>query len=142
MVANNTARGNAFGIYLQGDGNTISRNIVGGNEGEGIVVESFGNIISGNNVRNNGLGGIRLSDKGNVVSGNTVTQNGAEGIAVNDDLNLIDGNLVQDHSLDCALDIQGNANVYRNNMLRGNPGGKLCDSGTNNYDAGGNIINQ
>ena len=98
-----TNRGNgARGIYLAGNGNTISGNLIGDNAQAGIVLDSLGangNIISGNFIGTdssgtnlgNGAAGIHLIGDGtgfgdapndNIIRSNTIGQNGAQGVIV------------------------------------------------------------
>jgi parallel beta-helix repeat protein len=54
--------------------------------------------------------------------------------------NLIQGNEIEGNAgCGIALDASSGENAYRKNLLRGNSGGAVCDSGTGNTDAGGNI---
>ena len=54
---------------------------------------------------------------------------------------LVEGNQVQGNA-GCGIVFASDASgaAYRNNMLRGNTGGAVCNSGTGTTDAGGNIL--
>ena len=55
--------------------------------------------------------------------------------------NLIEGNQIEGNA-GCGIrfDATASSNVYRNNMLRGNTGGAVCNAGVGNTDAGGNVL--
>ncbi|HET7063971.1 MAG TPA: right-handed parallel beta-helix repeat-containing protein [Rudaea sp.] len=116
----NRANG-ARGIYVAGDNNTISGNLIGFNAQAGIVLDSLGahdNLISenligadlvGTNLGNTGAGIHLIGDSGgtgdapngNTIRFNTIADNGAQGVLVD----VGQGNRVRKNS------IYGNANL-------------------------------
>jgi hypothetical protein len=116
----NRANG-ARGIYVAGDSNTISGNLIGFNTQAGIVLDSLGahdNLvtqnfigadIAGTNVGNAGAGihligdsgGFGDAPNGNTIRFNTIADNGAQGVLVD----VGQGNRVRKNS------IYGNANL-------------------------------
>lgn len=111
-----TNRGNgARGIYVAGDNNTISGNLIGFNAQAGIVVDSLGghdNLIlqnyigtdvSGTNLGNSGpgihligdSGGTGDAPNGNTIRFNTIADNGAQGVLVD----VGQGNRVRKNSI-------------------------------------------
>lgn len=137
------------GVYLFAS-NTKGANIVkdntfsDGNSGpSGIRIsgDSLNNIVTGNTIRNCTYA-LYVESDGNLISGNNLST-GAHGIYMTStaDRNLIDNNVVSGFSNFGIKFISGSAqNAYRNNMLRGNPGGGVDDPGAANTDAGGNIL--
>ena len=111
----------ARGIYVAGDHNTISGNLIGFNTQAGIVLDSLGahdNLISlnfigadiaGNNLGNSGPGIHLVGDSGgtddapndNTIRSNTIADNGTQGVLVD----VGQGNRVRKNS------IYGNANL-------------------------------
>jgi len=111
----------ARGIYVAGDHNTISGNLIGFNTQAGIVLDSLGahdNLISlnfigadvaGTNVGNTGAGIHLIGDSGgfgdapndNTIRSNTIADNGTQGVLVD----VGQGNRVRKNS------IYGNANL-------------------------------
>ncbi|HZX90073.1 MAG TPA: right-handed parallel beta-helix repeat-containing protein [Rudaea sp.] len=117
-----TAIGNgARGIYVAGDTNTISGNLIGNNAQAGIVIDSLGghdNLVLGNfigadavgtDLGNTGAGIHLIGDSGgtgdapnnNTIRSNTIAQNGAQGVLID----VGQGNRVRKNS------IYGNANL-------------------------------
>jgi parallel beta-helix repeat protein len=133
------------------ENNSCSRKANGVYPADGIELESDNNQVLGNTVR--GFSdGIRVSGNGNRIAENVVADSvifdvhpgagiyvrgGVAGDAVH---NLIEGNHIEDNA-GCGILLETTAveTVYRNNTLRGNVGGAVCDSGTGNTDAGGNV---
>lgn len=59
---------------------------------------------------------------------------------VSSERTLLEGNQVEGNA-GCGIqfDTTASGSAYRNNMLRGNTGGAICDAGSGNTNAGGNI---
>jgi parallel beta-helix repeat protein/putative cofactor-binding repeat protein len=120
----------AIGIQLDSDNNQVLNNTVKGFSHAGIMVLSDGNRIAENVVADTVVIGS-VTGAGILVSG---------GLGPDVVRNLIEGNQIEDNAgCGILLETSAAASVYRNNMLRGNGGGAVCDSGTGNTDAGGNI---
>jgi len=88
------------------------------------------------------------SGQGARISGNVVHRGVSTGLSNGDGIlvfsgaqTLVEGNEVQGNA-GCGLVFNAgtNANAYRNNMLRGNGGGAVCNTGVGTTDAGGNIL--
>lgn len=146
-VGGNTVLGNriadgssaARGIHVAAASvnNWIRGNVLAGNEGDGLLVQSDGNRIVDNLVVAGSQDGIRVDAARNALRGNQVRGNAGEGIRVAGSFNLLDANLCEDNgSWGIWFDAAG-ANVYRDNMLRGNTLGAVGGSG--NTDGGGNL---
>jgi hypothetical protein len=130
-------RGNTIGsdvTLANGDlgssDNLVEDNMVGGHIGlSGGAPGSVRNVIRGNQA-----GAIDVNTDDNQVVGNSLRKGT---ITVNGSKNLVDGNAVQGAGV--GLILNGDNNVYRNNVLHNNAGGAVQDNGTGNVDAGGNV---
>jgi len=124
-VAMNSVSQCLYGIDIQSDGNTVSKNTVTGTHNVGINVVSSQNTISGNSVSHNDSNGIVVMSilqplTQNKINGNTVNFNGG-GIRVEfaDDC-TISGNVAnsnQNNGIDVS---QGSHNVVSRNTANGN----------------------
>jgi parallel beta helix pectate lyase-like protein/copper-binding protein NosD len=121
-----------------GDGISIFNN--GGPRRTSLVLD---NVVSGF-TRGMFLNGDGLRISGNVVHrGVAISPWTGDGLYLNNAReSLIEGNQIQGNA-GCAIVFVGSGtsgNAYRNNMLRGNGGGTVCNTGVGNTDAGGNIL--
>jgi len=136
QVGIGTGLGSIFGGNLI-EHNTITDSIVG----IYIFGQPGGNQVVGNVLQKNGTGIVAVSAS-NRIAENTVFASSVAGIDDRGPRNLIEGNLIGGTTPGCGLQFNGAVatdNSWRNNMLRGNTGGAVCDTGTGNTDAGGNI---
>lgn len=115
---------------LGSDDNVVEDNVVRGHV-KLIVSGAPGSIR--NVVRNNQAGAIDVDTDENHIVGNSVRKGS---ITVNGSKNLIEGNAVQGPTI--GLILNGNNNVWRNNILHNNAGGSVQNNGTGNFNAGGN----
>jgi parallel beta-helix repeat protein len=87
-----------FGIWLESSSNnTVSKNNVTANSGDGIFLDSSGDVLSDNNVTANSIDGIFLySSSGDVLSDNNVALNSFDGIYLDSSSNnnTVSGNNV------------------------------------------------
>ncbi|HEX6850273.1 MAG TPA: hypothetical protein VF139_02615 [Candidatus Polarisedimenticolaceae bacterium] len=135
-------RGSAFLGNLtlrRGSGLTNRANLVERNSfwrWSGIVHLPCTNCLTtiGDTVADNVAAFIHVSSGGNAVRRNSI-RNGT--IAVSGSRNTIEGNAVQGPGFGLVFD--GDANTYRENVLRNNELGAVQDNGTGNLDAGGNV---
>jgi len=100
-------------------GNLVARNIFSGNSAAGIWLFTDETRFENNVTNRNGNNGIRVFGTHNHLEGNQALGNTGCGI---------------------SLEASSQSNNYRNNVVRTNTGGGVCDSGTANTDAGGNIL--
>ena len=135
-----TGEADQFGIHVDGPANLIEGNTVASVHGTGIHVQGNGNLIAGNTVNTAGISGIRVLSDDNRIAGNVVQLCREGGIRIGGSRNLIEGNQVSEQQAGAGLEfVAGSDNAYRNNMLRGNPGGPVSGA-AGNTDAGGNIV--
>lgn len=115
----------ADGIYLHSNNNRVVGNSIEGYSSRAILVQGDGNLIADNVIAGTISIGMGVGDGISVYQGQR---------------NLIEGNQVEGNAA-CGIrfDATAGANAYRNNMLRGNTGGAICDTGTGNTSEGGNI---
>lgn len=121
--------------------------------GDGIVINNVGagahrTALVLDNVVSGFTRGMLLVGDGFRVAGNAVHRGTNTGGLTGDGVvllsatqSLIEGNQIQGN-VGCGLVLGAgtSANAYRNNMLRGNGGGTVCNTGAGNTDAGGNIF--
>jgi parallel beta-helix repeat protein len=136
-----TGESDQFGIHVDGPANLIEGNTIASVHGTGIHVQGNGNLIANNTVNHAGISGIRVLSDDNRIAGNVVQGCREGGIRIGGSRNLIEGNHVCEQQAGAGLEFvaPGGNNAYRNNMLRGNPGGAVSDPFANT-DAGGNIV--
>lgn len=133
-------RGTSFGSDLslsQGDGFSSEENVIENNAIHGRLKlrDAHGGVDSAHNLaRANLAGAIDVQGDANHVTGNSV-RNGS--ITVDGSRNVIDGNSVQGPGF--GLVLNGNNNVWRNNILHNNTAGSVQNNGTGNVNAGGNV---
>lgn len=78
VVAKNTFRGNTAGVFISGDENRISGNVLDGSNGpvsgglDGIVVFGDENLLVGNDISNMSAVGIRVLGNGNRIKRNSI----------------------------------------------------------------------
>jgi parallel beta-helix repeat protein len=140
----------AGGYVVEGNTLTSSPLSIGSVPTAGIVAVSPGVLIT-NNLVTGYATGIVLSGGGGRLVGNIVRA----GVAVQPGTGngvYLGGTpgathvMIEDNEIEgnggCGIRLFSTAtgNAYRNNMLRGNAGGAVCDSGTGNTDAGGNVL--
>lgn len=145
-VTDNSIRGcRNEAIKLNASGSQIANNHLsdGGGIGAGIYVGGSSNIVSDNTVEDYTFG-MRVSGSGNLVSRNVVLGSWETGITVSGASNSIDGNRAQStyarFSKGLVFSESSSNNVFKDNLLSGNPGGALRDDGTDNLDGGGNVL--
>ena len=134
----NRANG-ARGVYLAGDNNTISGNLIGYNVEAGIVLDSLGahdNLIAGNfigadiagtNVGNIGAGIHLIGDSGgtgnapndNTMRSNTIADNGAQGVLID----VGQGNRVRKNSIYANANLGIDLNPVGANSPQSDDGG-------------------
>jgi parallel beta-helix repeat protein len=135
-----TGEADQFGIHVTGGANLIEGNTIASVHGTGIDVQGNGNLIADNTVNHAGISGIRVRSDDNRIAGNVVQDCRESGIKISGQRNLIEGNQASQQQAGFGLEFTaGPTNAYRNNMLRGNPGGAVGDAFANT-DAGGNIV--
>jgi len=142
IIRGNTLTGESdqFGIHVEGPANLIEGNTITSIQGTGIHVQGNGNLVVDNTIDNALISGIRVLADDNRIAGNVVRDCRESGIQIRGLRNLIEGNLVCRQRAGFGLEFTaGPDNAYRNNMLRGNPGGAVGDPFANT-DAGGNIV--
>jgi hypothetical protein len=83
-------------------------------------------------------GGIAVSGY-SLIMGNVVHGSSDGGISVGSNC-LLEANLIEGSSRGCGILLSDTGNTFRNNVLRNDAGGGVCDLGTNNFDAGGNTF--
>jgi riboflavin synthase alpha subunit len=115
---------------LGSEDNTIEGNVVRGHI-KLVVTGAPGSIR--NVVRSNQAGGIDVDSDENHIVANSIRKGS---ITVNGSKNLIEGNAVQGPVV--GLVLNGDGNVYKNNILHNNAGGSVQVNGTGNFNAGGN----
>jgi hypothetical protein len=124
-------------------GNIIESNTIrgGGDAGYGIFIGVYNdnNLVIGNQATRSSANGIRLLSNGNKVSSNVFALNVTQGVYVGAARNLIEANQIDGNS-GCGLQFSTSGNhAYRDNMIRGNGGGSVCNPGFAT-DGGGNIL--
>ena len=157
LIQDNVMSGlSSYGINLGSSRASIVRGntliAASGNGGGGIVTGSGGNLLIVDNFLDGFTDGVSLGGgAGSRVSGNVIRNmwlinpTAGHGIGVGGTggalRNLIEGNQIEGNA-GCGIrfDATASSNVYRNNMLRGNTGGAVCNAGVGNTDAGGNVL--
>jgi parallel beta-helix repeat protein len=146
-VERNVIRQSGCGIFASGDGARIRANLLSEIDECAISTFSNGNDIADNILRDTGDGldcpqGIQVGGSYNNVRSNTITNVKGDGILVSGSNNMIDNNVSEGHTAilpvpPCGLRFNnGNAHVYRGNMLRGNAGGGVCGTLAGNTSSG------
>lgn len=116
-------------IIVNGNNNTISRNLVRENLGSGIVVDGQSNRLIKNVVtRNPGQGIVIVAPRAsrNLLKRNKATRNGGAGVLVSAPFNRLDRNIATGNQLHGFLDTtrgagtQGTANRYKKNKCSRN----------------------
>ena len=147
---------NAAGILLSGvasseaGGNIVEDNtvnaVVGVNDEDGIRIEpgSQNNLIVGNVVRRNGRFGIWSQASEARLERNLADHSGGSGFEVGNGAsgarNHLEANQAQANG-GCGINFENlNTHAYRNNIVRSNTGGGICNGAAPNTDAGGNIL--
>lgn len=150
LVRGNTiARALDWSITIDGGGVRLEGNTISGPVGWGIQVNGAGvdlidNVFSGKCLLASIYSSGAAAGIGNRIVGNVFqAQPGCAGVdlmQVGSSRNDIENNLIRGSGT-CGIVFTSGAsfNSYRGNMLRGNAGGAVCDSGTGNTDNGGNI---
>ena len=158
-VLNNNISDTFFGIDLHGTtasflvrGNVLEQKASGGFL-MGINVQNAAPPLPGalilDNVVSGFAVGMRIIASGGVrVARNVVHRGVAGGAFAGDGILLLFNQqaLLEDNQIQgnagCGIrfDSSSSNNAYRSNMLRGNSGGAVCNSGVGNTDAGGNIL--
>jgi parallel beta-helix repeat protein len=146
-IERNVIRQSGCGIFADGVGSRIRGNLLSEIDECAISTFTDGNEISENVVRDTGDGfdcpqGIQVGGSFNTVRSNTVTNVRGDGILISGSNNMIDNNVSEGHI--AALPVppcgvrfnNGNAHVYRGNMLRGNIGGGACGVLAGNTSSG------
>lgn len=145
-------RGMTLGLLEHNSpGGLVYRNSVFGDEDTwGILVGASHTLIRDNTVTR-AVPGITVSviglNHGNLIADNVLRACVAEGIFIDGQRSFVEGNLSESNvpydslSPGCGITFNSSladGHVYRNNMLRNNPGGAVCN-GSGATDAGGNI---
>jgi parallel beta-helix repeat protein len=145
-VTNNTIEGARNGaVIIQSSGSHVVNNTIrhAGGVCNAISVQGSDNLVSGNVIADYTVG-IDVSGTNNVVSGNAVRGSWERGIFVNGSENTFSGNRVESqygyYTTGLEFSATSSGNAYKSNVLTGNSGGGLLDNGTDNVDAGGNIL--
>lgn len=140
-------------IYPNG-GNTIEGNScsispwAGLAASRGIAIDmAHKDRIVGNTVKGFSNYGIWVRGDGNLIADNVVGDAVIVGAGTGHGINVYQGerNLILGNQVEgnpgCGIrfDTAAADNAYRENMLRGNSGGTVCNLGTGNTDEGGNI---
>lgn len=133
-------------------GNTLEERTAVATPGDGIdiffVSGSRRTALVLDNVVSGFTRGMLLAGDGFRVAGNLVHRGATTGGATGDGVvlssnsqSLIEDNQIQGNA-GCGIVLNSTTlgNAYRNNMLRGNTGGAVCNTGSGNTDAGGNIL--
>jgi len=144
------------GVVLDGcAGVLVSDNTIQDISGPGIsILGSGGHEVDRNVIRGAAAGGIFIDNVShdNVLRANVITASGAgSGIAVYSSRNVLEGNLSNSNlSFGLVLGTSSKANVYRQNVARGNGGGggpclavftpDFCDNGIGNSTALDNFL--
>jgi len=134
---------NGGGVRLEG--NTISGPTAWGIQVNGTGVDLIDNVLSEKCLLASIFSNGPPTGIGNRIVGNVFqAQPGCAGVdllQVASSRNVIENNLIRGSGT-CGIVFFSSAsfNSYRGNMLRGNAGGAVCDSGTGNTDNGGNIF--
>ena len=131
-------RGNTFGadltlrsVSFDSNKNILDRNTIRGR----LVLESNGAAGGDLNlVVENTAGAIEVRGTANHLRGNTVR---GGSIVVSGSRNTIEGNTVKGNGY--GLVLNGDDNVYLDNVLRRNGLGAVQDNGLGNFDGGGNV---
>jgi len=168
-VDRNTLSGDnaAAGLTISGGLFSVTNNIIGGARNGAVIVQSSGSHVFGNRIRHAGgvctaisvqgsanvvsgndifdyTVGIEVSGTGNVVSGNAVHSSWERGVFVNGSENTFAGNQIESrygyYTTGLEFSATSSNNAYKANVLTGNNGGGLLDNGTDNVDAGGNVL--
>jgi len=160
-VLSNTISDTLYGIQLDQSGlpgvsGRVQGNILesmGTGPNSGISVSGFGSVretilLLDNVVSGFGLGIVASNLDGARIAGNVVHRGVTTGGATGDGIYLssLTQALIEDNQIQgnagCGIVFTATAsgNAYRNNMLRGNTGGAVCNSGAGTTDAGGNIL--
>ena len=147
---------NAAGILLSGvvssdaGGNIVEDNtvnaVVGVNDEDGIRIEpgSQNNLVVGNVLRRNGRFGIWSQASEARLERNLADHSGGSGFEVGNGAsgarNHLEDNQAQANA-GCGINFENlNTHAYRNNVVRSNTGGGICNGAAPNTDAGGNIL--
>lgn len=141
-IRNNTVRSQRDCLFLNGtdllvEGNNLRSD--GGDSGYGIWLSATRAMIRGNLIHGGDYGMIvRFNQDGNVIAENTFRNSLSGGIWVQSAGNLVEGNLIRTQGVGIYFqEDAATGNVYRGNMLRGNPSGPVSGSG---YTNGGDNI--
>jgi hypothetical protein len=141
--------GSGSGIFMTGRAASTGGNLLEGNTVIGSGAPSVTGIyidapVNHNLIQKNlvesATRGLYVGSSENRIYRNLMGANGGDGFAIAGARNLLESNLAEGN-VGCGLDfINTNAHAWRNNMLRGNgPGGGICNGGSPNTNAGGNI---
>jgi parallel beta-helix repeat protein len=117
-VVGNTVGGSERGIRIDGTENDITNNVIAG-VGEGIEVRGASNRITRNQIAGAVDQGIELRGAGNRVVGNLTIDAVGDGITIFSDENLIDGNGAFSNDDDGIIMIEtfGNNQIVNNRAL-------------------------
>jgi parallel beta-helix repeat protein len=141
------ATGNAHGLAVVGNGNTVDNGRAENNAGLGIYVDGQNNAVIGNEVVGNGDIGIFLKGTGNRLAGNAVGErdrgNGNTGIHAEGSGHLIEENAVLGnggHGIEVTGGVASGPVVVRKNRVgdrdRGNAGHGIVVAGAGNGGGG------
>ena len=147
-VRDNNFIGFRYALQVNTNGNRIVGNNVtycmeGGSVSDGVSILGSDNVFSGNLIHGY-LNPLSISGNANRIEDNSILGYLAgAGTRVSGSYNQLEANRIDGSTstggVGISLTSSSSNNIYRNNVLRGNPGGALVDEGTDNTDGGGNI---
>jgi nitrous oxidase accessory protein NosD len=144
-VIDSNYRGLVFTVSYYLPGGLVYGNTVHGGAEGGLWIGSAHSRVRDNTITGAGPGiGSLLGAHGNIITDNVLRDCLGSGIIAGSGMTFVDGNLSESNvpydswSPGCGIHLTDHNHVYRNNMLRNNPGGGVCHVGSST-DAGGNI---
>jgi parallel beta-helix repeat protein len=141
VTGNSITGAHNVAIEISTSGNLVTNNFIdaGNSISTGISVDGSDNTVSGNVIRDR-TWGIELAGTENAVSGNSISGASEGGMLISGNGNVISANTVVDNRM--GLVFYGSENIYKGNDLRRNRRwfNDVVDYGTNNFDAGGNLV--
>ncbi len=121
MLNNGTSSGNGITITTGAINNSLSYNLISGNNGDGIsITGADGNSIFNNNINTNTSNGISVTSSLSTITANNILQNNGVGISLNSvSLNKITSNNVGNNTSG-GVSLLNTSGTFSNNTVTGN----------------------